>query len=172
VDISIVGKDSIRLKGRKVTFIVDPVKDMPKTSADAVILLNSASGEDLSKAADYRIIIKGAGEYEVGGSKVSGVSTQKGVLYKLSIDDISIILGSPAETKAENFTTCQIAVIKSDEELSDSFVTALEPKITIVYGEKKAEAAKSLGSENTTSVSKLTITKDKLPEKMEIVVLE
>ena len=171
MDISIIGRNSIKLKGKKVTFIVDPASDMPKTGADAVILLNSLSTTGLSRVEGYRIVIKGTGEYEIGGSKVSGVTTSKGVLYKFSIDDVSIILGSPAETKAENFTTCQIAVIKSDEELSDSFVTALEPKITIVYGEKKAEAAKSLGSENTTSVSKLTITKDKLPEKMEVVVL-
>jgi len=176
VDIAIVGKNSLKIKGKQITFIVDPTPDMPKTSADAIILLNGVSPPaggniDTSKVTDSRITINGAGGYEVGGVKISTAKTPKGILYSLSIDDVSVILGSATDAKIEGFNACSVAVINADNDFNESFVTALEPKITVLYGEKKIEAAKAIGAENISSVSKITITKDKLPEKMEIVVL-
>lgn len=172
VDISIVEKNSIRLKGKSISFVVDPSGVMPKTSADAVILLSGIRNMDISRVADSRLVIGGAGEYEVNGAKISGTATPKGILYKLSIDGVAIILGRTTELKAEGFSNCQIAIINADEEFNESFVTALEPKIIVVYGDKKEECAKKLGLENIVSVPKITILKDKLPEKMEVVVLD
>ena len=43
--------------------------------------------------------------------------------------------------------------------------------MAILYGDKKTESAKTLGAESVVLVPKVTITKDKLPEKMEIVAL-
>lgn len=171
MDISIVGKNSIKLKGKKVSFVVDPSKEMPKTSADAVILLNGTENVDLDRAADSRIVINGPGEYEIGGAKVSGAATPKGVLYHVSIDDVHIIVGKPTESKIEGFVASQVAVIHVDSKINESFITSLEPKITVLYGEKKEEEAKALGAQTITSVSKITVAKDKLPEKMEVVVL-
>ncbi len=171
MDISIIGENSIRLKGKLATFIVDPSSDMPKTSADAIILLNNISSIDTSRVVDSRITIAGSGEYEIGGTKISAVSAPNGILYKFFIDNISIILGRTAEFKAEGFSACQVRVINADSEFNESFVTALEPKITVLYGSRKQEAAKTLGAENVSPISKITVTKDKLPEKMEIIVL-
>ncbi len=117
------------------------------------------------------MIISGPGGYEVGGAKISGTSTPKGILYRFSIDAVSVILGKTTESKVDGFDECQVAVINTDDEFSESSITGLEPKITILYGDKKAEAAKALGVENAIPVSKITITKDKLPEKMEVVTL-
>lgn len=171
MDIAVIGKNSIKLKGKNVTFVVDPAAGMPKISADAVILLNGKDNIDISRVTDCRIVIGGPGGYEVGGAKISGTATPKGTLYRLSIDDLSIIIGCATDAKVEGFNTCQIAVVNTDTDFSESFVTALEPKIAVLYGEKKTESAKALGAENVASVSKVTITKDKLPEKMEVVVL-
>lgn len=171
MDISIVGKNSIKLKGKFTAFIVDPVKDMPKTSADAIVLLNGANDIDIGRVADSRLFINGAGEYEVNGAKILGTTTSKGVLYRFSIDDVSIIIGRAAEPKTGGFNTCQVAIVNTDSDFNESFVTALEPKITVLYGDKKTDSAQTLGAENISSVSKITVTKDKLPEKMEVVVL-
>ncbi len=170
MDISIIGKNNLKLKGKQVVFIVDPSKEMLKTTGDAVILLNGFSNVDTSRVIDSRITINGAGEYEVAGTKVSGTQTPNGIIYKLSIDDISIVLGRVGG-KIEGISDCQIAIINADGEFNESFVTALEPKITVLYGDKKIESAKTLGTESITPVSKITVTKDKLPEKMEIIVL-
>ena len=171
VDIAIVGKTSIKLKGKRVSFIVDPSKETPKISSDAIILLDGFANIDTSRVTDSRMIIEGPGGYEVGGSKISGASTPKGVLYKLSIDDVVVIIGRATDAKTEGFSACQIAVVNTDSDFNESFVTALEPKITVLYGDKKEASAKMLGAENENPVPKITIMKDKLPEKMEIIVL-
>lgn len=171
VDIAVCGKTSIKLKGKQVTFIVDPSKETPKTSSDGIILLNGYNDIDVSRVTDSRIIIAGAGGYEVGGVKVSGTTTPKGTLYRISIDGIDIIVGRTAETKAEGFNACQVAIVNTDSGFNESFVTALEPRITVLYGDKREVSAETLGAENITEVSKITITKDKLPEKMEVIIL-
>jgi hypothetical protein len=171
VDIVTLGKNSIRLKGKKVSFVVDPSKEMPKISSDAIILLNGSANIDTSRVTDWRIIITGAGGYEVGGAKISGSSTSKGILYKLFIDDVVVILGRAMDSKIEGFSTCQVAVVNTDSDFNESFVTTLEPKIAVLYGDKKVESAKALGAGSISLVSKITTAKDKLPEKMEVVAL-
>lgn len=172
MDIAIVGKNSIKIKGKQVTFIVDPEKGMPKISADAIILLDGSADIDTSRVTDYRIVIDGPGGYEVGGAKISATRTPNGTLYRFSIDDVSIVLGGAADTKTEGSDVCQVAVVNTSTDFNESFVTALESKITVLYGDKKAESAKALGTESVVPVPKITIAKDKLPEKMEVVVLE
>lgn len=172
VDIAILGNQSIKIKGKQASFIVDPSREISKTSADAIILLNGYDNIDTSRVTDSRIIISGAGGYEVGGAKVSGTTTAKGTLYRVTIDGVVIIVGKVAETKAEGFNTCQVAIVNTEDvDFNESFVTSLEPKITVLYGDKKSDCAKTLGAQSVTEVSKITVTKDKLPEKMEIIVL-
>jgi hypothetical protein len=172
VDIAILGENSLRLKGKKVAFVIDPEKGMPKTSADAVILLNDGNNNvDISRVTDSRIIIAGPGSYEVEGIKISGLKTPKGIVYRILIDDIITILGSSTDTKVEGYDVCQVAIINTTNDFSESYVTALEPKITVLYGDKKEESAKKLGAESVNMVPKVTILKDKLPEEMEIAVL-
>jgi hypothetical protein len=171
VDISIVEKNSIKIKSKRVTFVVDPTKEMSKTPADAVIFLNGGSKMDVSKVADFRMIIDGPGEYEVGGVKISSTKISKGIVYRLSIDGMTAVLGVATDTKMEGFNACEVMIANTTNDFSESFVTALEPRIVVLYGDKGAESAKKLGVENIAAVSKITITKDKLPEKMEAVVL-
>lgn len=171
MDISIVGDQSIKIKGRQVAFVLDPTKEMPKTPADVTILLDGGDNIDLAKVTESRIVINGPGGYEIGGAKISGTTTPKGTLYRLSMDGVTVIIGKAAETKAEGFNSCQVLVVNTDSDFNQSFVTTLEPKIVALYGDNKNESAKSLGAESVTPVSKVTVTKDKLPEKMEVIVL-
>jgi hypothetical protein len=171
VDISIIGEKSIKIKGKRTTFLIDPMKGMTKTSADAIVLLRGREGIDLSRVTDARIIVEGPGSYEVGGTRFSGLKTPNGTLYRFQIDDVVIILGRATDSKVEEFNTCQVAIVNTDENFNESFVTAMEPKITILYGDKKIESAKTLGGENIAPVSKISVGKDKFPEKMEVAVL-
>jgi hypothetical protein len=171
VDISILENESIKLKGKQATFIVDPIKNMPKTASDGIIFLNGSKDKDTSRVTDYRTIIDGPGEYEVSGAKISGTKTPSGIIYKLSIDNISIVLGYAADAKMEGFSVGQVALINTGNNFNESFITALEPKLTILYGEKRIESAKTLGKDIASSVSKITIAKDKMPLEMEVVAL-
>lgn len=171
MDIAIVGKTSIKIKGKQVSFIVDPSRELPKTSADAIILSNGYDNIDISRVTDSRIIIEGAGGYEVGGAKVSGTATAKGTLYRISIDGVVIIVGRVEETKAEGFNACQVAIVNAESDFNESSITSLEPKMAVLYGTSKIDGAKTLGAQSVELVSKITIAKDKLPEKMEVIVL-
>jgi len=75
------------------------------------------------------------------------------------------------DAKMEGFDVCQVAVVNANNDFNEAFITALEPKMTVLYGDKKLDAAKLLGAENVASVSKITVVKDKLPEKMEVITL-
>jgi hypothetical protein len=171
VDIAILGENSIKIKGKQVSFVVDPMRGMTKTPSDGVILFDDKIEADPSRVDGYRIIISGPGEYEIGKAKITGIRTPKGMFYKLFIDGISVVLGFAMDAKMEGFDECGIAIIKTNDDFNEAFVTGLEPKMAVLYGNKKIDAAKKLGVENTSLVPKITITKDKLQEKMEIVVL-
>lgn len=172
MDISLVVKDCIKLKGKRASFVIDPEKDTPKITGDA-ILLSGSLVSDISRVTDSRVILRGPGEYEVSGSKTAAVATPKCVIYKLSIDNINIILGKSVDfSKLEsNFTACDVAVLNVDDGFNESFVTSLAPKIVVLYGEKRLDGAKKLGAQNLSPVAKYSIAKDKLPEKTEVVVL-
>ncbi|MBI2028777.1 MAG: hypothetical protein HYT07_04175 [Candidatus Levybacteria bacterium] len=171
MDISLVSKNCIKLKGKKATFVVDPEEKMPMTTADAILLTGSSF--DKSRVANSRIIINSQGEYEIGGSKISGVATTKGTVYRMTIDNIVIIAGRTVEfSKLDGkFTACEIVLVNADEEFNESSITAFSPKLAVFFGDKKVDAAKKLGAENTTAISKLSITSDKLPGEMQVVLL-
>lgn len=172
MDITLINKNCVKLKGKKASFVIDPEKDAPKTTADA-ILLTGVLDIDTSRVSDSRVVIKGSGEYEVTGSKITALSTPKCVVYKLSIDNVSIILGKSVDfSKLEsNFTVCDIVLINVDSEFNESFITSLGPKVVVLYGDNKSDGAKKLGAKNLTPITKFSAVKDKLPEKMDVVVL-
>lgn len=172
MDISILSKNSIKIRSRHASIIVDPSVDGSKVSSDAVILLNY-NNVDLSRAMDYRIVINGPGEYEISGVKVLGIKGDRGFVYSMAADGLSVIFGKSSEVskiKDDTFL-CQIAILNVDDEFSSSIVTKLEPKIVVLYGDNKESGAKILGKESTPPIKKFTITKEKVPEEMEVVML-
>lgn len=172
MDISVLSKDSIKIRSKHASIIVDPSLEISKISSDAVIFLNTEDN-DLSKVEDYRIVINGPGEYEISGVKVLGTKGEKGFVYGLSVDGFSIILSRSSDIskiKDDTFLS-QIVILNVDDEINSTVVTKLEPKIVVLYGDNKAAAAKILGKENMPAVKKFSVLKDKLPEEMKVVVL-
>ena len=171
MDISYLDKNSIKIRSKYAGFVVDPSSDGPKISSDAVILLNRKC--DLSKVVDYRIIINSPGEYEVKGEKVIGARVNDGLVYSLLFDGLAVTMGRTSDISKikDNAYACQMAILNVDDEFSSSIITNLEPKIVILYGENKENGVKILGKQNVLAAKKFTITKDKLPEEMEVVVL-
>lgn len=172
MDISILDKTSIKIRSKLASIVVDPSADGPKVSCDAVIL-QSLHPSDMSRVVDYRVIINGHGEYEVNGVKISGIGVDKGFVYTVVADGLGISLGrtSSISKVKDNAFECQIGILNADDDFNQSIITILEPKIVILYGDKKEAALKLLGKESLAPIKKFTVTKDKLPEEMEVVVL-
>ena len=174
MDVTLLSKNSIKIKGKKASFIFSPAHDIQKNAADAVILFSNEVA-DLSRVDEYRVIISEAGEYEVGGAKINGTKAGSGTVYVLVIDGIDILVGrtSDISSAADKNQEHQVAVLMADSEIKESIITAIEPRLTILYGEKTEEAVKALGKEKAEVevTKKISFTEDKLPEEMGVAVL-
>jgi len=165
----------LKVKGKKASVIIDPNVSIAKTSADAVLLLSDASF-DLKKVDEYRLIISAPGEYEIGGIKISGKNSESDLVYSLVLDKMEIIIGKAEAIGklGDKIKEHQIAILRVDGEFQESVITAIEPKIVALYGDNTSGGIKTLGKDNAVilKTKKLSTSEDKLPEEMEVVVLQ
>lgn len=173
MDVTILSQNTLRIKSRNATLIVDPTTSTAKTETDAIIFLEGVLGDKLPKIIGSRITIKGPGEYEVGGVKISVTSVGNDLIASADVDSVKVLLGSgkAIEKVHDKIEQCEVVVVKSDDEFNYSLITTLEPKAVVVYGEKKDEVAKSLGKNDALKSNKFSATAEKLPEEMQLVLL-
>lgn len=172
MEIALVAENVLRIKTKQSTLVIDPSTLLRvKTAADAVIGF-AAEGLSLAKIEGHRVVIREAGEYEIGGMKISGIRIDKNLVFELRADGLTMLLAKAANIEAikDKADHCHILVLYADKICDASGITALEPDAVVVYGEKAADVAKALGKEGKT-VEKYTVAADKLPAEMEVVVL-
>ncbi len=167
MEIALVNKSALRIKGKNATFVINP-EDV--TSANAVLLLDDGSKGIKN---DETVLIHGAGEYEIGGVKITGTRHEKNVLYSLSIDSIDIVVGK-IETLAamqHKLKEHNIVVGLCNEPVNASFLTSLAVNVVIFYGEKALESAQGFEKDNLKQMNKYTAAPGKLPTEVETVLL-
>lgn len=108
VDITYFGHSCFKIRGKNVTLLIDPFNQeftglkIPKVEVDAVLSThNHPDHNDLSRVTNYRLVINGPGEYEVGGAQISGISTfhdaengkKRGLntVFEIKIDGLTIV---------------------------------------------------------------------------------
>lgn len=178
MDINLLDKNTLKIKLKKTNFVIDPKEKTPKTSADIVIAIDRENF-DKTRVTDYRVIIKGPGEYEIGGIKLIGYKyNNEFTSYSFITNNTSVLVGkvSSLEKILDKIEEHKIAILDVDEKINPSIVTAIEPNCLILYGEMAKEGVESLGKEalekKTEQSQKFTINEDKLSEEMQIIVLE
>ncbi|OGH06812.1 MAG: hypothetical protein A2171_00090 [Candidatus Levybacteria bacterium RBG_13_35_9] len=172
MDIQILSGESLKLKIKKTTLVIDPSSSIPKTDADAVVAFDKSS--DVSKVANYRLLINGVGEYEVGGLKITSIKIGSGIMFSFGLENLETALIKASflsETPSDKIKDYGVVVVNADSEINQSALTAMEPRIIILYGQKANEAAKELGKASLTSTSKVSFSEEKLPEETEIYLL-
>jgi hypothetical protein len=172
MDIQIFDNETLKLKIKKTNLAVDPKSTISKFDADAVLVINKDS--DPSRINESRVTIVGAGEYEISGLKISGIKSEDNILYGLTSENIGILIANASSLEkisSDKLGDYEVVIINADADLNQSLITALEPKVLILYGEKRNEAAKLLGKESVSSSSKISISEDKLPEELEVMLL-
>lgn len=168
MDLTILDKNSIKIKGKKSSLVVDPTAKSPKTPANAVILLGKDGAVD--KVEGARLVVNDDGEYEVGGIKITGTSNlDSGVFYSLNVDNTQTILAktSTIEKLTDTANEADVAILNVDSSLNESIIAALEAKVIVLYGEKASEGLKALGKQDLASIRKVTVGREKLPEDSE-----
>lgn len=188
MDIYHVGLTAIRIKGKKTTLVVDPfTKETAglkwhQTPSDAVLLTSSASWRTphirTSAVDNYRVVIDGPGEYEVGGVAIVGIPIGQITSYYIKIDGIALLhlglLDIPlSDSEFDRYPAIDILFVSVSSE-APRLVTKLEPKIIVPMNFTQASMApflKELGKEDVKPQPKLTTTREKLPAELEVVVL-
>lgn len=173
MDIIHIEKNCIRIKGKTASFLLDPLPGIAKNSADAILFLNEDAQNDISKIEGVRLIIKAPGEYEVGGVKISGIRTEDYLTYIMNIDGIEVFIGNGEAMQKiqEKVKECDVAIVITMAIVNGSFIAALSPKVLVLVGIGALGLAKALGKENTQAATKTQVTKEKLPDEMDVVVL-
>ena len=166
-----LSKSSLKIKGKRAAIVLDPDSSIRvKAAADAILVFPNINS-DLSKVEEWRVCIRGGGEYEVGGIKISGVKNGKHFAYKLFVDGMSIACSSAdsLEGLRDVLSGQHILILTASEKFDLSLISTLEPRIVILYGEKAADIPQK---DDIIKTSKFSVTKDKLPEKMETILLQ
>jgi len=174
MEIAVVDKSTIRIKGKNVNFIVDPTSSISKVSSDAILFLSQPENLDtaVSKVADARVVINGPGSYEVNGARISAENEDGKLLYSINIDGINIFLGlASAALKKSDKNACNILILNTDTDTKESNISSFEPSVVVYYGQNAETAVKLLGKEYQ-AVSKFSQTADKLPQDTLVVLLK
>lgn len=178
MDIILLSKNIIKIKGKHSSVIVGvPTADgnsiKTKTPSDAVMLLKRKEEFDFSKVENHRLFIRGPGEYEIAGIKISAFAANDDLIYDMRVDNLDILLGSADAVKKvkDKLKEEKIAIFYTNSGIDESIITAIEPNIAVFYGEKAADAIKILGK-SAKPLQKHSTTLEKLPTEMETVLLD
>jgi hypothetical protein len=169
MEISILPHAALRIKGKQMTLGIDQVD---KTNSRGTILLHA--DPKALKLPEDNVLINGAGEYEVGGIKITGTRSGQHVVYGMNVDGVEILIGkiSSLDAMQHKLKEHHIVVSLCDETVTASFLTSLASNVVIFYGEKGAEISQAFGKENVKPMPKYATTKDKLPTEVETIILE
>ena len=186
MDITYLGHSSFRIKGKNAVVVTDPysleksgIKFPKHVAADIVTVSHDHSDRSAVREIEGNpYIIQGPGEYEVKGVGVIGMSTGEHTVYRFEIDGVSIVhLGKPDHA----LTAAQVDALDGVDILmvpvSDgaiSVISEIEPSVVLpmMYTSDQLRAfLKEIGKEEVTGQPKLSTTKDKIPEQMQVVVL-
>ncbi|HSX40282.1 MAG TPA: hypothetical protein VLF68_01575 [Candidatus Saccharimonadales bacterium] len=174
MEITKISENSIKIRGKKTSLIVDPAPIGAKNSADAVIYLENGMQGASPKVENYRIIIESAGEYEVGGVKINGIPSSEGCLFTIIIDGLRVLLSTTKvlEKLQEKLEQHDVSILRVNSDFNPAHITSLESAAVLFFGAKAQEGAKTLGEEKVTKVEKYAVTADKLPVEMQIIVFK
>lgn len=160
MDITSLDHSSFRIKGKLAAVLIEQ---------------KQLRIEDRAGASPYEI--HGPGEYEVKGVGVIGCSVPGATIYRIEIDGVSVLyLGGLVQP----LTSAQVDALDGVDILIVpvgvlAVIKEIEPSIVIPtqYDPQGLSAfLKELGKDDIAPQPKLSVTRDKLPDQMQVVVLE
>lgn len=208
VEVSFLGHSCIKLRGKKLTIIIDPSQSVKKVESDIVLLTqNNEHHANLTsispKDGKSPFVISGPGEYEISGCQIVGLATlakespegkgTKNTIYQVALDGLCFLhLGSLykklEKNQVEQLSNVEVLMIPVgggyvlEPKDAPEVIAQLEPKVVVPihYLEGNGNLPlkeldkflKQEGADQKTALDKLQLTREKLPEETEIVVLK
>ncbi len=166
MEIALLQKSVLRIKGKSATFVVNPQASVP---ANAVLLLDPNNEFTTEEA----VVLSGAGEYEIGGVKLTGIRNEKSVLYSMNVDGMEIVTGTGTTLSAmqHKLKEHNIVLVNCEETIDASFVTSLAVNAVLFYGENAQAVAEGFEKEKLQRMNKYSASLGKLSAEMETVLL-
>lgn len=176
MDITPLGHSSFRIKGKLATVVTDPFKFPKRIEADIV---TTSQKQEVAMIDGNPYMISGPGEYEVKGVGIVGIPVGTSTMYRIEIDGVAIVhLGALdralSTTEVDELDGVHILMVPIAFPQAGTVISEIEPLIVIPMNYEKSQLEaflKEIGKEAVPQV-KLSITKDKLPAEMQVIVLE
>lgn len=158
MEITYIGHSCFKIKDKTISLVIDPYNPkigykLPKLSADVLLVTHDHFDHNyIEGVSDYRLLVDGPGEYEVGGCFIYGKSVDhdeknglergKVTMYLITIDDFNILhlgdlgreLTQEEMEKIPNVDVLMIPVGNKytiDEKAAVKVISALEPSYVI-----------------------------------------
>ena len=166
MEIGLLQKSTLRIKGKTASFVVNPQE---ASTANAVLLLNMEN----PYMTEESVVLSGAGEYEIGGVKITGLRTETNVLYSMNLEGVDVLVGSLKALTAMQHKTKEhnVLIVLCDEVADASFLTSLATNAVIFYGETAQQVAEGFEKEKLQKLNKFTTSLGKLSVEMETILL-
>ena len=158
MEITYIGHSCFKIKDKTISLVIDPYNPkigykLPKLSSDVVLVTHDHFDHNyIEGVSDYRLLVDGPGEYEVGGCFIYGKSVDhdekngeergKVTMYLITIDDFNILhlgdLGRElTQEEMERIPNVDVLMIPVgnkytiDEKTAVKVISALEPSYVI-----------------------------------------
>lgn len=188
MEIKNLGKQTILLKGKKENVLINPdLKALDDGKIQSRIIAFTSEKFDSMKLDYDKVILRGPGEYEVGGVEMVGLNGGKGeTIYTFNLDGVVIcILGESIEPlsdkKIERINNVDVLItsIKIRKEIDNKMILDWAKKwgvnylIPMDYNEEDLKKfLDDTDMEGLEAVDSLKTEKDNLPDGMETIVLK
>ena len=158
MEITYIGHSCFKIKDKTISLVIDPYNPkigykLPKLSSDVVLVTHDHFDHNyIEGVSDYRLLVDGPGEYEVGGCFIYGKSVDhdekdgeergKVTMYLITIDDFNILhlgdLGRElTQEEMERIPNVDVLMIPVgnkytiDEKAAVKVISALEPSYVL-----------------------------------------
>ncbi len=187
MEITYLGHAAFRLKGKSATVVTDPytpehvgLKFPKHITADIVTVSHDHPDHNATGQVEgTAYIVNGPGEYEIKGVGVIGRKIEQTTMYRIEVDGFSIVhlgdLGRALSAEeVDSLDGVDILMVPVGSS-AVAVINEIEPSVVIpmcYHRDELTAFLKEIGKEDVVPQSKLTVTRDKLPEQMQVVILE
>lgn len=186
MEIKLLGKYSALIKGKKEIVLVNPSDDFLKKDKSSRVVVFNDNDVDNGWLLDNKVLIKGAGEYEIGGVEVWGSDIEgEKTIYTIKIDGVSVlVLGNIehplSEKKIEKIEGVDVLLAPTVIDNKSSFKLVKEwcKKWGVNYLVPMGETVESVNvflddadEEGLEPLESLKVEKENLPDGLEVKLL-
>lgn len=131
MEISTAGKNSIKIKTKNAIIVVDPEKAQEQ---DVILLTSYKDIQDESA----KLIVVGAGEYEVGGVSIKAEKEGENIVYELFDDSYKVaIFPSATMKKIKGDDDVDAVIVHVTNKADMEKVEELSSDIILIYGDEE-----------------------------------